>query len=245
MNELQTWFRLNNLVVNAEKNLALFFHAMQNKNPPLPRIIFDGRDISYNTESKFLGVYMNENMKWNSHIKYLSSKLNTSYYIINSLKTVTSKFILRTVYFAYFHVHLRYGLTLWGGDPASLRIFKLQKKAIRIVGKTSRHTSCRNLFTDLGVFPLPCMYIGEVVCYVKSNLEKMIGNEDVHAHFTHQTSDFHVQYCRTTLFKNSSVNMGIKLYNKLPNEIKKLEKLWDLKKKTQALLTTTHILFSG
>jgi hypothetical protein len=137
MNELQTWFRLNNRVVNAEKILALSFHVIQNKNPPLPHIIFEGRDISYNTESKFLGVYINKNMKWNSHIKYLSSKLNTSYYIINSLKTVTSKFILRTVYFAYFHVHMRYGLTSWGGDPASLRIFKLQKKAIRIVGKVS------------------------------------------------------------------------------------------------------------
>jgi hypothetical protein len=137
MNELQTWFRLNNLIVNAEKTLALSFHVMQNKNPPLPHIIFEGRDVAYNTESKFLGVYINENMKWNSHIKYLSSKLNSSCYIINSLKTVTSKFILRTVYFAYFHVHLRYGLTLWGGDLASLRIFKLQKKAIRIVGKVS------------------------------------------------------------------------------------------------------------
>jgi hypothetical protein len=244
MNELQTWFRLNNLVVNAEKTLALSFHVTQNKNPPLPGIIFEGTDISYNTESKFLGVYINKNMKWNSHIKYLSSKLNTSYYIINSLKTVTSTLILRTVYFAHFHVHLRYGLTLWGDNLASLRIFKSQKKAIRIVGKVSRHASCRNLFRELGILPLPCMYIREVVCYVKSNLEKMIGNEDMHAHFTCQKSDFHVQYCRTTLFKNSSVNMGIKLYNKLPNEIKKLEKLQDLKK-TQALLTTTDILCSG
>jgi hypothetical protein len=70
MHELQTWFKLNNLVVNAEKPLALSLHAMQNKNPPLPHIIFEGRDISYNTESKFLGVHINENMKWNSHIKY-------------------------------------------------------------------------------------------------------------------------------------------------------------------------------
>jgi hypothetical protein len=92
-------------------------------------------------------------------------------------------------------------LALWGGDPASLRIFKLQKKAIRIVGKVSQHASCRNLFRDLGILPLPCMYISEVVCYVKSNLEKMIGNEDVHAHFTCQKSDFHVQYCRTRFLK--------------------------------------------
>jgi hypothetical protein len=36
--------------------------------------------------------------------------------------------------------------------------------------------------------------------------------------------------------------MGTKLYNKLPNEIRKA---MGFKKKTQALLTTTDILFSG
>jgi hypothetical protein len=53
------------------------------------------------------------------------------------------------MYFACFHVHLRYGLTLWCGDPVSIKIFWLQKKVIRIVGKVGRHVSCRNLFKDL------------------------------------------------------------------------------------------------
>jgi hypothetical protein len=32
--------------------------------------------------------------------------------------------------------------------------------------------------------------------------------------------DLHVQFCRVTLFKNTCANVGIKLYNKLPNTIK-------------------------
>jgi len=108
---------------------------MQNKKPLLPHVIFEGRDIPYNTETKFLGIYINENVKWSNHIQYLSSKLNTCYYTISSLKNVTSPYVLRTMYFACFHVHLRYGLTLWGGDPESIRIFRLQRKVIRIKGK--------------------------------------------------------------------------------------------------------------
>jgi hypothetical protein len=38
------------------------------------------------------------------------------------------------MYFECFHVHLRYGLTLWGGDPESIRIFCLEKKVLRIIG---------------------------------------------------------------------------------------------------------------
>ena len=89
------------------------FHTTQNKKTLLPQVTFAGTDIPYNAETKFLGIYINENMKWNDHIKHLSSKLNTSYYMISSLKNVTSTYVLRTMYFACFHVHLRYGLTLW------------------------------------------------------------------------------------------------------------------------------------
>jgi hypothetical protein len=123
MTELQAWFTLNSLAVNTEKTLAMSFHTTQNKKPLLPHVIFVGRDIPYNTETKFLGIYTNENMKWNNHIKYVSSKLNTSYYTISCLKNVTNPYVLRTVYFACFHAHLRYGLNLCGGDPESIRIF--------------------------------------------------------------------------------------------------------------------------
>jgi len=56
-------------------------------------------------------------------------------------------------------------------------------------------------------------------------MEKMKYNEEVHDHCTCQKSDLYIQFCRTTLFKNSNANVGIKLYNKLPNRIKRLEKI--------------------
>jgi retron-type reverse transcriptase len=67
--ELQTWFTLNSLVANIEKTLAMSFHTMQNKKSLLPHVIFEGRDIPYNIETKFLGIYIHENMKWNNHVK--------------------------------------------------------------------------------------------------------------------------------------------------------------------------------
>ena len=105
MNELQTWFALNSLVVNVETTSAMSFHTMQSEKPVLPHVIFEGRHIPYNTETKFLSIYINENMKWSSYIKYLSSKLNTSYYTISSLRNGMSPYVLRTIYFACFHAH--------------------------------------------------------------------------------------------------------------------------------------------
>jgi len=45
MNELQTLFTLNSLVVNVGKALTMSFHTTQNKKPVLPHVIFEGRDI--------------------------------------------------------------------------------------------------------------------------------------------------------------------------------------------------------
>lgn len=45
MLKLQIWFKLNNLVGNAEKMMAVSFHTLQNKRPVSTNIIFEGRDI--------------------------------------------------------------------------------------------------------------------------------------------------------------------------------------------------------
>ena len=51
MNELQTWCTLNSLVVNVQKTLAMSFRTTQNKEPVLPHVICEGKDIPYNTET--------------------------------------------------------------------------------------------------------------------------------------------------------------------------------------------------
>jgi hypothetical protein len=63
MKELQTWFTLNSLVVSIVKTFTISFHTTQNKKPVLPHVIFEGRDIPYNTDTKFLGIHIDENMK--------------------------------------------------------------------------------------------------------------------------------------------------------------------------------------
>jgi len=45
--------------------------------------------------------------------------LNKNYYVIQSLKNATGINTLRSIYYANFHLHLRYGILFWGGDSQS------------------------------------------------------------------------------------------------------------------------------
>jgi len=46
---------------------------------------------------------------------------------MQSLRGKTSVNILKSMYFANFNSHLRYGILFWGGDGTSKKMFKLQK----------------------------------------------------------------------------------------------------------------------
>jgi hypothetical protein len=75
------------------------------------------------------------------------------------------------------------------------------------------------------LLPMPCLYISEIVCYIKINIDRLELNTEIHSHNTRQNSDLHIEFCRTSFFKKNVVNIGIKLYSKLPSHVKKIEKI--------------------
>ena len=77
-----------------------------------------------------------------------------------------------------------------------------------MVGVSSR-TSCRQLFQELNILTLVSLYIMEVICYIRK-----------HHQSVDLDSNIHIQSCNTDLYKGSVINMGTKLYNKLPGYIK-------------------------
>ena len=223
VNKIQQWFFRNNLIINTDKTKVVYFHNYQNKHQVLSHLSIEDRLIPISSNTRFLGLHVNENLKWNHHCDLLKLKLNTGYYLINFLQKVTHPYVTRSLYFACFHPHLKYGITLWGGDPHSVEIFKLQKKVIRVMCKVDQLTSCRHLFQKLRIFPLPCLFISEMVCWIKYFRGKLICNSDLYNYDTRHNTDLHALTCRTNIAKDNGLGLGIKLFNKLPNSIKILE----------------------
>jgi hypothetical protein len=73
---------------------------------------------------------------------------------------------LRSVYFAYFHSVMTYGIMFWGNSSSAERIFKLQKRAVRIMKGCGLRESCREHFKDMNIFPLRSQYIYSLMMFV-------------------------------------------------------------------------------
>jgi hypothetical protein len=128
MSELYGWLNANSLILNTEKTTVMSFHNIKERDVMRPQIKFGKIENAYESETKFLGVYVSEHMDWNANIKFLSLKLNKVCYMTKFLRDVTNPLVIRSIYFAYCHAYLEYGLVFWGGDSKSKTIFKIQKQ---------------------------------------------------------------------------------------------------------------------
>jgi len=68
----------------------------------------------------------------------------------------------------YFQSRLRYGIMFWGGDGKSIKIFRLQKKVIRLITGVHKRESCRPIFRKFQILTLASLYIFELLSFLKS-----------------------------------------------------------------------------
>jgi hypothetical protein len=135
------------------------FHSKQNRFPIQPTITFRNMDIAYKSASKLLGIHITENFKWNAHVRSSSLKLNKVSYLIKSLTEIMSSYMIRSINHSKFQSLLRYGIIFWRADNASIPIFKLQKRVIRIMCGLDTGTSCRQLYKDNKILTVTSLYI--------------------------------------------------------------------------------------
>jgi hypothetical protein len=98
-------------------------------------------------------------LSWKSHITALSLRLNKAYFAMRAIKPFMSVDVMKMVYHSYIHSTLKYGIIFWGNASLSVNIFKIKKRIIRIMSGVGKFNSCRDLFKNLQILPLPSQYI--------------------------------------------------------------------------------------
>ena len=126
--------------------------------------------ISPDTKNiKFLGLLIDNKLRWKAYGNELATKLNKVCYAIRVIKSSVSSKSLNSIYHSYFHSVLRYGILFWGNSPICRDSFRIQKRAIRIITSKGRRESCRELFKELKILTLPSQYIHSVLVFVMEN----------------------------------------------------------------------------
>ena len=136
LEQLNLYMLVNKLHINMSKCCFIDFKSPKSDNENENYALkIKTTKIKQVNEAKFLGVTIDENLNWNSHIKKLSKKLSCSAGILNLIKDNVPEELHKNLYYTLFESHLSYGITVWGGVSNNKiePLFKKQKKCLRIL----------------------------------------------------------------------------------------------------------------
>ena len=218
--QINDWFKTNLLTINMDKTNYIQFRT---KNKPTTHLTItsNNQPVTPVSNIKFLGLYINDSLNWNQHIDYISTRLSTVCYIMRNIKSYMTLNTMITVYYSYFNSIISYGLLFWGISPYSQKIFRIQKKILRIMVGCASRTSCRSLFKKLGILPLASQYIYLLMLFVVNNMDLFKFNSATAIITTRQSTNLHQSSISLSICQKGVHCMGVRIYNKLPFYIKK------------------------
>ena len=243
MIEISNWFQCNRLTLNYGKTHFLQF-LTKKQNEMQHQIVTSNSVMTNINSTKFLGLIIDNTLSWKNHITEITPKLNKACYVIRTLTFLKSPELLRMVYFSYFHSIMSYGIIFWGNSHHSVNIFKIQKRIIRIITNSNRYDTCRPLFKQLRILPLPSQYIFSILIFVVTNKKLFQLNSQVHNIHTRYNDNLHLLSTGLTLVQKGVAYSGCKIYNHLPSQIKKISNNIALFKTTLKKFLLQYIFYS-
>jgi hypothetical protein len=214
----------NFLTLNAAKSVIICFRA--GRTPLLdhsPYVPIAGRTVQCSRSTKFLGLFICDDLSWHEHGAYVIGKLNTAVFMISSLmKRLDQKYLLM-VYYAYAYSFMQYGINFWGCSAAVMKaVFVAQKRLVRALAgerywpADSPLCSARPLFDKLNLLPIYSLYLLEACKFIRQHPQYFRSAGDVHEHATRSRDNIYVERYS---FKSPYVCMSF-VYNSLPDAVK-------------------------
>ena len=137
------WFKANKLSLNVSKTNFILFRSSKKQIPPnINNIIIDDRINPQVATSKFLGVHIDQHLKWKTHTEEINKKNTKSIGILIRISYLLPSHILTNLYYTLIYLYLTYGSIIWtSAYNTHLNKLKLaQKKAVRIITKSPTNT---------------------------------------------------------------------------------------------------------
>ena len=147
--DLMYWFYANKLSLNLLKTKFILYNIHGKKIPELVHLTIDQSKIQSTKTVSYLGVTLDHELKWDSHLRNVEAKLIGTQFLLNVSKRYLTTEAMKTLYYSNFYSHLTYGNISWGpmlNAKHKKSLFKYQKQTIRIIDNAKYNTHTDPIF---------------------------------------------------------------------------------------------------
>lgn len=228
---LVTAYLENNLLsLNLHKTKLMVFGARENHAAPHPTLTVNGVTIEEVSYYKYLGIYIDNKLRWDCHIRNTVDNCASLCGILRKLSKYVPQHVLLKIYFAFIHSRYQYGITTWGTTfNTYLKDIQVQQnRCVKAIFKLDYLHPTNQLYstTEHNILPIQGLYIMRTATI----MFKILNNLNLHHNWNfnaaahhHQTRYAHLLQrtgFRTEVGRRRFQNLGPATYNRLPEEIK-------------------------
>ena len=245
LEELSRWFRCNKLTLNLKKTEYVYFGGCGGRVVPKGGLVIGNESISRVEGAKFLGIWVDEGLKWSEQIEKVKSKVGRLLGVLGRASgTLGADSILR-LYNALVLPHLQYCLMVWGdfeeGRNKKLgeSLLRYQKKFMGLIaGKTGRFHS-DPIFSQLHLLKIGDLYKQQLRVHAWKFLKGKLPQNQVA--MLSKVSDTHRHNTRAaknglSLSSLDHRSLGYRVpkeWLSLPEEVREMSSLTGLKRKSK------------
>lgn len=225
MDNISEYFRLNKLTVNISKSNLVHFRNPRKQVILSPWLHHNGIKINRVSSVKYLGVHLDEFLKWEDQITHILKQVAPTVGLIGKLRSVLPSRVLKILYFSLVHSRLSYVIGSWGAasETKLLPIKILQKRCLKYVFHLPRKYSTEQLFANYcnNILDISQMYILSICKYVHGNQQNLCYHtinftNPSHTYTTRNSNQLYKPPVRTNYGLKSLSYIGPALYNNIP-----------------------------
>ena len=134
----------------------------------LAKLVIENIYIKREHVTKFLGVFIAENLSWKQHIDIVSSKISKSIGILYKSRDVLNKQCLKQLYFSFLHSCVNNANIAWSSTSKSKheRLYCCRKHVARVIYHKDRYTHASPLLNDIKTFDVFKLNICNILCFM-------------------------------------------------------------------------------
>lgn len=229
--KIKQWFDYNLLTLNSKKTKYLtfstYYKADRAKLGDL--VIKDTHDtikIEQSDSVTYLGVVVDQHMRWDKQVIKLISKLRNMLYKFKYLRSILTEKQLKILYFSLIQSQLSYGILAWGGVMTShlVDLEILQKWFLKIIFKKSMIYPSDELYKLAGVMDIRQLFCFSIGLHYFSNRGSITFRE--HKHNTRYKNIISQKIkVHKVVGERSYTYLLPRFYDILPHEIRQCQSL--------------------
>lgn len=244
INHLSHWAHDYGLIINNKKTKVMHvFNSFMRKNEKVEVTIHTNNclhnfrqnckcNIIEQVETQlYLGALIDQDFKWNDHIFKVLNRIKQVIPAIYNIKETVNEKTLRNLYFALVHPFIIYCIICWGfvDSGAITQLINMQKRILKIMKKGLKFKVSENIYKYWGILPLKKQAILSLIVEKYNEHHGKLKNFEYSTRLSQKETLVTPKYVNRFGERTHKVLLP-KIWNKIPTELRSLEKMNEVKK---------------